>query len=177
MTNLDSMLKSMRHHFAKKDLYNESYSLSSSHVRMWELNHKENWVPKNWCFQTVVLEKSLESPLDCKEIKPINLKWNQPWIFSGRTDAEVEAQKLWPSDAKSQLIGKDWRQEEKGTTEDEMAGWHHGLNGHELELCEVKDREAWHAAVHGIAESDTTVWLNNNTTTCMCKTNKTTKPN
>ena len=168
MTNLDSMLKSMRHHFAKKDLHSQSYSLSSSHVRMWELYHKEGWVPKNWCFQTVVLEKSLESPLDCKEIKPINPKWNQPWIFIGRTDAEVEAPKLWPSDEKSQLIGKgsdageDWGQEEMGMTEDEMVGWHHQLNGHEFELTlgektlSVKDSEAWHGVVHGVAKSDMT---------------------
>ena len=98
------------------------------------------WAPKNWGFQTVVLEKkSLESPLDCQEIKPVNLTGNQPWIFTGRTDAETKAPVLGPPDAKSQLIGKDpdtgkdWGQEEKGTTEDEMAGWHHRLNGHEFE--------------------------------------------
>ena len=174
-------IKKQRYHFADKGLYSQSYSFPSSHVQMWELGQKEGWVPKNWCFQTVVLEKTLESPLDCKEIKPVNPKGNQPWIFIRRTDAEAPI--LWPLDLKSWLIGKypdagkDWRQEEKGTTEDEMAGWHHGLNGHELELCEVKDREAWHAAVRGVAESDTTVWLINSTTTCMCKTNKTTKPN
>ena len=106
---------------------------------MWELNHKESWVPKNWCFWTVVLEKTLESPLDCKEIKQVNPKGNQSWIFIGRTDAEVEAPILWPPDAKSQLIrkdpdaGKDWRQEDKRATEDAMVGWHHQLNGHEFE--------------------------------------------
>ena len=104
-----------------------------------ELNHKEGWVPKNWCFQTVVLEKTLESLLGSKEIKPGIPKGNQPWIFLGRTDAEAEAPILWPPDAKSWLIGKDpdtgkyWRQEEKGMTEDDMVGWHHWLNGHDFE--------------------------------------------
>ena len=107
------------------------------HVWMWELNHKEGWVLKNWCFLTAVLEKTLESPLDSREIKPVNPKGNQPWLFIGRTDAEAEAPVLWPTDAKSQLIGKDydawkdWRL--KGVTEDEMIGWHHWLNGHEFE--------------------------------------------
>ena len=106
---------------------------------MWELDHKEGWVPKNWCFQTVVLEKTLQNPLDCKEIKPVNPKGNQPWIFIGMTDTETEAPMLWPLDVKSWLIGKgpdavkDWRQEEKGTTEDETVGWHHQLSGHEFE--------------------------------------------
>ena len=105
---------------------------------MWELDHKEGWALKNWCLQTAVLEKTLESPLDCKEIKPLNPKGYQPWIFIGRTDIEAEALILWPPDVKSWLIGKDpqdgkdWRQE-KGVTEDEMAGWHHQLNGHGLE--------------------------------------------
>ena len=104
-----------------------------------ELDHKEGWAPKNWCFWTVVLGKTLESPLDWKEIKPVNPKGNHPWIFIGRTDAEAEAPIFWPPDAKSWLIrkdidaGKDWRQEEKGTTEDKMAGWHHWLNRHEFE--------------------------------------------
>ena len=108
---------------------------------MWELDHKEGWVPKNWCFYTVVLEKTLESPLDCKETQSVNPKENQPRIFTGRIDAETEAEApiLWPQDAKSRLIrkdpdaGKEWRQEEKGTTKDEMVGWHHWLNGHEFE--------------------------------------------
>ena len=106
---------------------------------MWELDHKEGWVLKNWYFWTVVLEKTLESPLDCEKIKQVNPEGNQPWIFIGRTDAEVEAPVLWPHDRKSQLIGKnpeagkDWRQEKKGVTEDKMVGWHHRLNGHELE--------------------------------------------
>ena len=106
---------------------------------MWELEYKKVWVLKSWCFQTVVLEKTLESPLDSKKIKPVNPKGNQLWIFIGMTDAVVEALILWPPDVKIQLIGKDpdaekdWRQEEKGTTEDEMVGWHDQLNGHEFE--------------------------------------------
>ena len=104
-----------------------------------ELDYKESWEPKNWCFWTVVLEKILESPLDCKEIQSVHPKGNQSWIFTGRTDAEAETPILWPPHAKSWLIGKDpdagrdWGQEEKGTTEDEMAGWHHRPDGHEFE--------------------------------------------
>ena len=103
---------------------------------MWELSHKENWAPKNWCFWTVVLEKTLESPLDCKEIQPVHPKGDQSWMFIGRTDVEAENPLLWPPDAKSWLIGKDpdagkdWGQEVKGTTKDETVGWHHQLNGH-----------------------------------------------
>ena len=117
----------------------KNWWFSNSPVWIWELDHKEGWAPKNWCFQTVVLEKTLESPLDCKEIQPIYPKGNQSWIFIGRTDAEVEAPTLWPPDVKNWLIwkdpdaGKDGRQEEKGTTEDEMVGWHHWLDGHEFE--------------------------------------------
>ena len=109
---------------------------SSSHVWMWELDHKESWAWKNLCFWTVVLEKTLESPLDCKEIQPIHPKGDQSWVFIGRTDAEAETPILWPPHAKSWLIwkdpdaGKDWGQEKKGTTEGEMVGWHHRLNGH-----------------------------------------------
>ena len=112
---------------------------SSSHVWMWDLNHKEGWALKNWCFWTVVLKRTLESPLDCKKIKPLNPKGNQSWIFIGRTDAEGETPILWPPDVKNRLIGKDpdagkdWSQEEKGMTEDEMVGWHHQLNGHAFE--------------------------------------------
>ena len=108
-------IKKQRYHFADKGLYSQSYGFSSCHVQMWELNHKEGWVPSKWCFQTVVLEKTLESPLDCKGIKSVNPKGNQPWIFIGRTDAEAKAGILWPLDVKSQLIkkdpdaGKDWR--------------------------------------------------------------------
>ena len=126
----------------------QSYAFSSSHVWMWELNYKESWVLKNWCFWTMVLKKTLESPLDCKEIQPVHPKGNQSWVFIGRTDAEAETPILCPPDVKNQLIGKDpdagkdWRWEEKGTTEDEMVGWHHWLNGHEFELAlGVGDRE------------------------------------
>ena len=124
--------------FANKGPYRQSCGFSSSHVQMWELDHKGGWAPKNWCFRNVVLEKTLESPLDCKESKPVNPKGNQHWRFLGRTDAEAEAPILWPPDAKSWLTGKDtdagrdWKQE-KGTTEGEMIGWHHWLNGHEFE--------------------------------------------
>ena len=119
--------------------YSQSYGFSSSHIPMWVLEHKEGWATKNWCFRNVVLENTLESPLDCKETEPVNPKGNQPWIFIGRTDAEVEAPVLWPPDPNSQLIEKDldawkdWEQQEKGATEDEMVGWHHGLNEHEFE--------------------------------------------
>ena len=127
-----------RHYFAEKGLSSQSYGFSSSHVRMWELDHKESWAPKNWCYWTVMLEKIVESPLDCK-IKPVNPKGNKSWIIIGRTDAKAEAPILWPPDAKNWLlgkgpdVGKDWRQEEKGMTEDEMVGWHHRLDGHEFE--------------------------------------------
>ena len=113
---------------------------------MWELEHKEGWVPKNWCFSTVELEKTLESFLDSKEINPVDPKGNQPWIFIGRTDAEVEGPIPWPPDAKSWLngkiadAGKDWRHEEKTVTEDEMVGWHHHLNGYEFEQAQGDDK-------------------------------------
>ena len=132
-------IKKQRHYFADKGQSSQSYGFSSSHVWMWELDHKESWSPKNWCFWTVVLEKTLESPLDSKEIQSVHPKGNQSWILIGRTDAEAETPILWPPDAKNWLIGKnpyaekDWRQEEKETTEDELVGWHHGLNGHEFE--------------------------------------------
>ena len=138
MTNLDSGLKSRDNTLVMKVHIIKAMVFSSNHVRIWELDHKEDWVPKNWCFWTVVLEKTLESPLGCK-IKPINPKGNQPWIFIGRTDAEAKAPILWPPDVKSQLVGKDsdagkdWGQEEKGMTEDETVGWHHWLNGHQFE--------------------------------------------
>ena len=121
-------IKKQRHYFANKGPSSQSYGLSSSHVWMWELDHKESWIPKSWCFWTVVLEKNPESPLDCKEINLVNPKGNQSWIFIERTEAESETPILWPPDVKDWLIGKDpdarkdWRQEEKGMTEDEMVG-------------------------------------------------------
>ena len=129
-------IKKQRHYFANKGLSSQSYGFPSSHVWMWELDYKESWAPKNWCFLTVVLDKTLESPLDFKEIQPINPKGNQSWTFVGKTVAEATI--LWPPDVKNWLTGKDsdagkdWRQEEKGMTEDEMVGWHHWLNGHEF---------------------------------------------
>ena len=132
-------IKKQRHYFANEGPSSQSYGFSSSHVWMWELDHKVGWVPKNWCFWTVVLEKILESPLDCKEIQPVHPKGNQSWIFTGRTDAEAETPILWPPDVKNWLtgkdpdIGKDWRQEEKGMREGEIVGWHQWLDGHEFE--------------------------------------------
>ena len=122
---------------ADQVLYGQSYGFSSCHIWMWELDHKKSWAPKNWYFQTVVLEKTLESPLDSKEIRSVNPKRNQPWIFIERTDAEGPI--FWAPNAKSWLIGKDfnagknWRQEEKGMRENEMVGWDHRLYGHEFE--------------------------------------------
>ena len=132
-------IKKQRHYFTNKGPCSQSYGFSSSHVWMWELDYKESWTPKNWCFWIVVLEKTLEGPLDCKEIQPVHPKGNQSWVFIGRTDAEAETLILWPPDTKNWLIwkdpdaGEDWRREEKRTTEDEMVGWHHQLNGHEFE--------------------------------------------
>ena len=132
-------IQKQRHYFANKGPSSQSYGFSSGHVWMWELDYKESWAPKNWCFWTIVSEKTLESPLDCKEIQPVHPKGNQSWIFIGMTDAEAEILILWSPDVKNWFIwkdpdaGKDWRQEEKGMTEDEMAGWHHRLNGHEFE--------------------------------------------
>ena len=131
-------IKKQRHCFANKGPSGLSYSFSISHVWMWELDHKEGWAP-NWCFWTVVLEKTLESPLDSEEIKPVNPEENQSWIFIGRTAAETEVSILWLPDVKSQFTGKDPDSgkdsglEEKGTTEEEMVGWHHWLNGHKFE--------------------------------------------
>ena len=132
-------IKKQRHYLANKGPSNQCYGFSSSQVWMWELDYKESWVPKNWCFWTVVLEKTLESPLDCKEIQPVYPKGNQPWIFIERTDAEAETPLFWSPDRKNWLTGKDpdagkdWRQEKKGMTEDEMVGWPHWLNGHGFE--------------------------------------------
>ena len=158
------------------------YRMKFHIYRMWDLVHNESWAPKNWCFWTVVLEKTLESPLDCKEIQPVHPKGNKSWIFIGRTDAEAEAPTLWPADVKSWLTGKDpdarqdWRQEEKGTTEDATVGWYHQLNGHEFEqaLGVVMDREAWRTAIHGVAKSQT--WLSDWTDWLKHRENENGKP-
>ena len=132
-------IKKQRYYFADKGPPSQSYGFSSSHVWMWELDYKESWALKNWYFWTVVLEKTLENPWDCKEIKPVNPKGNQSWIFIRRTNAKAEMPFLWLPDVKNWLIwkdpdaGKDWTQEEKGMTEDEMVGWHRRLDGHEFE--------------------------------------------
>ena len=156
-------IKKQRQHFADKGPYSQSYGFSSSHLWLWELDHKEGWALKSWCFQTVVLEKTLASPLDSKKIKTVNPKGNQPWIFIGETDAEAETPILWPLDAKNWLIGrdpdtcKDWRQKEQGTAEQR-------LKGHEFEwkaMAPHSSTLAWkipgmeEAAVHGVARSRT----------------------
>ena len=174
MTNLDSILKSCLfnftwHNFANKSPSSQSYVFSSSHVWMWELDYKESWAPKNWYFWTVVQVKTLESPMDCEEIQPVHPKGSQSWIFIGRTDVEAENPILCPPDVKNWLIGKvpdagkDWRQEEKGMTEDEMVGWHHQFDGHDLEQAlGVGDGQGSLACCSpwGCKESDTTEWLN-----------------
>ena len=150
-------------------LSSQGYGFSSGRVWMWELDHKESWAPKNWCFWTVVLEKTLECPLDCKEIQPVHSKGDQPWVFFGGNDTKAETPVLWPPHAKSWLIGKDsdagrdWGQEEKATTEDEMAGWHHRLDGRESEWTPgVGDGQRGMACCDswGRKELDTTERLN-----------------
>ena len=161
-------IKKQRHYFVNKGPSSQGYDFTSGHVWMRECDCKESWAPKNGCFWTVVLEKTLESPLDCEEIQPVHPKWDQSWVFIGKTDAEAETPILWPPDVKNWLIGKDpdagkdWGQEEKGTTEDEMFGWHHGFNGHGFEwTVGVGDggglacSDSW-----GRKESDRTEWLN-----------------
>ena len=169
MTNLHSNIKKQRHYFVNKGLTSQGYGFSHGHVWMWELDYKESWVLKNWCFWTVVLEKTLESPLDCKEIQAVHPKGDQSWVFIGRTDVEDETPILCPPDAKSWLIGKDpdagkdWGQEEKGTAEDEMVGWHHLFNGHEFGWTPgVGDGQGGLACCGswGHKESDITEWLN-----------------
>ena len=161
-------IKKERPYFTNKSLSIQSYGFSSSHVWMWELDNKESWAPKNLCFLAVVLEKSLDSSLDCKEIQPVHSE-DQPWDFFGRNDAKAETAVLWPLHAKSWLTGKDFDagrdsgQEEKGTTEDEMAGWHHWLDGHESEwTLGVGDGQGGLVCCDswGCKESDTTERLN-----------------
>ena len=164
---------------------------------MWDLNYKESSELKNCCFWTVVLEETLESPLDSKEIQPVHSKGNQSWIFIGRTDTEAKTPIIWPFDAKNWLIwkdpdaGKDWSQEEKRMTEEKMAGWHHWLNGHEFEYPVhlqdlVVDKEAWHTAIYGVTKSRTGLsdspdwmlmhglprWHNGKESPCQCRRHK-----
>ena len=164
-------IKKQRHYFANNGPSSQSYGFSSNHVWMWELYYKESWTLKNWCFWAGLLEKTLESPLDCKEIKSVNPKGDQPWTFTRRTDAKAEAPIHWLPDVKKRpwLIGKDpdagrdWGQEEKGTAEDEMAGWHHWLDGHESEWTPgVGNGQGGLACCDswGHRESDTTKRLN-----------------
>ena len=173
MTNLDGILKS-------RDItlpanVHLGCGFFSGHVWMWELDCEESWAPNNWCFWTVVMEKTLVSPLDCKETQPVHSEGDQSWVFIGRTDAEAETPVLWPPHVNSWLIGKysdagrDWGQEQKGTTENETAGWHHWLDSitDSVSLSELRelvmDREAWRVAIHGVAKSQT--WLSDWTET------------
>ena len=170
MTNLDSVFKSRDIALPTKVSLVKAIIFP---VVMYgcELDHQEGWMQKNVCFWTAVLEKTPESPLDCKEIKPVHPKGNQPWLFIGRTYAETETLIFWPPDVKSQLNGKDpdaredWGQEEKKTTVDETFGWHHCTDSVDMSLSKlwdiVKDKEGWHSAVHGVEKSDTTKLLNN----------------
>ena len=169
-------IKKQRHYFVNKGPSSQNYGFSSSHVWMWEWDYKESWAPKNWCFWTVVLEKTRESPLDCKEIQPVHPKGDQSWVFIGRTDVEAETPIVWPPDAKNWLIwkdadyGKDWGQQ-KGTTEDETVGWHNQLDGHEFEQApEVGDGQGGLGCCSpwGRKESGMTEWLNNHNYRSLC---------
>ena len=162
-------IKKQRHYFADKDPSSQSYSFPSSHAWLWELDHEESWTLKTWCFWTVVLEKTLENPLDCKKINQVNCKGHQSWVYFGRTDAEAETPVLWPPDVKNWLIvknhdaGKDWKQDEKGMAEDEMVRWHLWLDGHEFEQAlEFGDGQGGLACCNpwGHKESDMAEQLN-----------------
>ena len=168
LTILDSILKSRNITLLTKvHIHSQSYGFSSSHVQLWEMDHKEGRAPKKWCFWTVVLEKTLDSPLDYQEIKPVNPKGNQCWIFIGRADAE--ALPFWSPDVKGRLTGKDpdagkdWRQEVNGAIEGEMVGWHHRFDGHEFEQTQGDGEAQQRVGCHlwGRKESDTTERLDN----------------
>ena len=156
MTNLDSIIKKQRHYLANKSPYSQSYGFSSSHLWIWEWDHKEGWVPKNWCIWTAVLEKTGKSLLDCKEANPVNPKGNPYWIFIGRTDTEAAV--FWPPDAKSWLIwkdpdaGKDWMWKDKGTIENEVVGWH--TNSMDMSLSNwTSSRRWWWPGKPGVLQS------------------------
>ena len=157
------LIKKQRYHFADKGPCSQSYGFCSSHAWMWELDHKEDWAPKNWFFQIVILEKTLEGPLDCKESQPVNPKGNQPWRVIGRTDAEAEVPILWPPGASSWLIGKDldvgrdWKQKEKGLQRRKwLDSFTNSMDESLSKLQKIeKDKEACHAALHGITKSQT----------------------
>ena len=162
-------IKMQRYYFVHKGPSSQGYGFSSGHVWMWELGYKKSWALKNWCFWTVVLEKTLESPWVCKEIQPLHPKGDQCWVFIGSTDVEAETPIVWPPDGKNWFFwenpdaGKDWVQEEKGMTEDEMARWHHRLNGHGFGWTPgVGDGQGGLACCSswGHKESDMTEWLN-----------------
>ena len=180
MTSLDSVLKSKDSTLLTK-VHIVKDAVFQSSCMMWKLDHKEGWVTKNQCFLTVVLERTFESLLDCKEIKLVTTKGNQPWIFIGRTDAEAEVPILWPPDLKHRPIwkdliaGKDWGQEKKGATELEMFGWHYQLNGHEFEQT-LGDSERQGnlecCSPWGHKQLDMTEWLHNNKSLIVCNSSE-----